>query len=141
MFASRPIKAGELIIEERPLFVTRINVDETSDGTFEQAALEHLAPETVEKFLGLSNAQDAHIHPLVGILLTNNFAVSQGRGGTRALQGGANASTNLQIDFDYESSDEMLGGGVYEFICRANQDCVPSTRAFPSFPSPAQETI
>ncbi|KAK4699756.1 hypothetical protein P7C70_g6502, partial [Phenoliferia sp. Uapishka_3] len=105
MFASRPIKKGELIIEERPLFVTRLQPDEASDGTFEMAALKHLNPSTRERFLSLSNAQDPHINRLPGILLTNLFA----------------------IDFDYESSDEHLGGGVYEFICRANQDCVPST--------------
>ena len=105
MFASRGIVKGELIIEERPLYVSRLQPDEASDGTFELAALEHLAPSTRERFLALSNAQDPHINPLPGILLTNLFA----------------------IDFDYESSDEHLGGGVYEFICRANQDCIPST--------------
>lgn len=105
MFASRPIVKGELIIEERPLYVSRLQPDEASDGSFELAAIEHLAPSTREKFLSLSNAQDPHIHRLPGILLTNLFA----------------------IDFDYESSDEHLGGGVYEFICRANQNCIPST--------------
>ncbi|KAI5475966.1 hypothetical protein MNV49_000573 [Pseudohyphozyma bogoriensis] len=111
MFANRDIKMGELIVEERPLYVSRINIEETSDGSFEEAAIKHLSDTSREKFLGLSNAQPEPIGPLPGRLMTNVFA----------------------IDFDDKSSDDMLGGGVYEFICRANQDCVPSTHYHFSF--------
>lgn len=102
MFASKLIKEGEMIVQERPLFVTRCVVDQEADGKLEAGALEHLAPLTKERFLSLANAQPPGIHPVPGRLLTNSFA----------------------IDFDYESTDDILSGGVYEYICRANQDCV-----------------
>lgn len=94
MFAVRDIKAGEIIVEERPMFVTRVDIDENSDGSLERAAIEHLSPRAKTAFLGLGSSRGQEIDQVIGMLLSNSFG----------------------IDFDDESTDANLGGGVYEFM-------------------------
>ncbi|KAJ7625287.1 hypothetical protein DFH06DRAFT_1104032 [Mycena polygramma] len=111
MVATRPIKAGELVIAERPLYVQRFDeialqnpTDYTHfNGRLILGALEGLAPASQDALRALKNVQGAENHVLWGILKTN------------AIQ--------HHMDADYQGPDYA---GLFPSISRANHSCTPN---------------
>lgn len=116
MFAQRPIKAGELILSERPIVVTYHGLtaldDQTlANGVFHRAALSGLSREARAAIMSLKNSMGAEIDEVPGILRTNY----------------------LQVDLVDEPDEPDAYIGCFPTLSRANHDCSPTANYFFSF--------
>lgn len=116
MFAQRPIKAGELILSERPIVVTYHALtyfhDQTlANGVFHRAALSGLSQEARAAIMSLKNCFGAEIDEVPGILRTNY----------------------LQVDLVEEPKESDAHFGCFPTLSRANHDCSPTANYFFSF--------
>ncbi|KAJ6504579.1 hypothetical protein C8R47DRAFT_151451 [Mycena vitilis] len=111
MVATRPIKAGELVIAERPVYIQRfdevtlqIPTDYTYfNGRLVLGALEGLAPASQNAFRALKNVHGAENHVLWGTLKTN--------------------AIRHRMDADYKGPDYA---GLFPSMSRANHSCTPN---------------
>ncbi|KAJ7198583.1 hypothetical protein GGX14DRAFT_525723 [Mycena pura] len=109
MFARRSIARGELIILERPIYVTQPNVSVHPDQqrTFYEASLAGLSSATQASFMSLRNArpETQSESPIFGRILTNALAVKV---------------PHSKVRFP----------GLFPQLCRANHDCAPNAHYF-----------
>ncbi|KAJ6590039.1 hypothetical protein DFH09DRAFT_1359061 [Mycena vulgaris] len=105
MFARRAIARGELIMLERPVFVSHptLHVHTDQKLAFYEAALAGLAPATQLAIAALHNAQPASpdVGPIRGVLLTNALAATLPHAAVR-----------------YPA--------LFPYLCRANHACAPN---------------
>jgi hypothetical protein len=120
LVATRAIKAGELVVAERPVFVLHNGLpraaDQSENGVFHANALRRLSAASASAIYALTNAYPPDkAHPLSGTLATNY----------------------LQLDATPEpmpgSADEYVG--CFPLLSRVNHDCTPSANYFFSFPT------
>jgi hypothetical protein len=116
MFAERHIKAGELILSERPVVVAchvqTYGSDQTlANGVFHRAALSGLSEETRASIMSLKNCMGAEMDEVPGILRTNY----------------------LQVDLVDEPQEVDGYLGCFPTLSRANHDCSPTANYFFSF--------
>lgn len=120
MLATRRIKAGELIFEERPLYVQRSALFYTppqdEPGEVDQLycrAVDGLSSDSRAAILALhNNFSSNEMHPVRGIL-RSNF-----------------------LELDIMPTPKFHNGfvGLFPTLSRANHDCTPNTNYFFSFP-------
>ncbi|KAJ7125282.1 hypothetical protein C8R44DRAFT_875099 [Mycena epipterygia] len=109
MFARRSIARGEIIMLERPVWVSHptMNVHIDQKPKFYEAALAGLSPSTQASIARLHNAQPetADVCPIRGLLLTNALA------------------TKLP-------HTTQLFPALFPHLCRANHSCVPNAHYY-----------
>jgi hypothetical protein len=118
IFAEHPIKAGELIMSERPVVVTPYTLTYGYDRTFangvlHRAALSSLSEEARASIMSLKNCWGTELDEVTGILRTNF----------------------LQVDMVDEPQELDTNLGCFPTLSRANHDCSPSANFFFSFKS------
>ena len=124
MFATRAIKAGELIIAERPLVIS----SPTSHGTkheiaytrpFYDAALTALSEPARTALLDLADTcslgPPEHTHPLPGRLMTNAYSC-----------GPLTATNAVPDDADIAKGEGVPWNATYATLPRANHACTPN---------------
>ncbi|KAH9949138.1 SET domain-containing protein [Amylocystis lapponica] len=123
MVAVRPIKAGELILAERPLYAARRTLscaaDQTNaNGFFYRAALRGLSSRARTIILGLANTYPAGEYDVVpGILNSNCLEIR-----LPSVSPWANMITDIATD----TRDAEAYAGCFPTLSRANHDCTPS---------------
>lgn len=114
LVATRFIKAGELIISEKPPFVLNLlNLDEDTymdDGVTQQSALSLLTPQRREGYLSLHNCFGDEYPLTSGILRTNYLPVD--------------VTPTPNVD------DPCGVKGIFPHLCRANHSCSPNASYF-----------
>ena len=115
MFATRAIRKGELIHDERPIYVTsqslQMSPDQADDanGTFYHNAMSGLSSDAREAIMALSNSYPtSSVHNLVGTLRTNY----------------------LQVDVTPVPDPDSGYLAVFPTLSRANHSCSPSANYY-----------
>jgi hypothetical protein len=114
--ATRLIKAGELVVSEKPTFVLNLlKLDEKylDDGPMQLSALSLLAPERRDGYMSLYNCFEKEHPPPSGILRTNYLPVD--------------------ITPTPDVGDACGVKGIFELLCRANHSCSPNVNYFFDF--------
>ncbi|KII84741.1 hypothetical protein PLICRDRAFT_45548 [Plicaturopsis crispa FD-325 SS-3] len=116
MFANRLIKAGELIMMERPVYASRRRRycapdQNEANGIFHRAAISGLSGSSRQALMALKNSYGSDYDVVFGIL-TTNF---------------------LPIDITEEPDPDNDFLGCFPTLSRANHDCCPSANYFFSF--------
>ncbi|KAE9407491.1 SET domain-containing protein [Gymnopus androsaceus JB14] len=116
MVATRRIAAGELLVNERPVYSQRTPLPRLSDytdrnGHFYLGAVDGLSMKSKDKISSLKNSYGPDYHQLGGILKTN-FLIH---------------------DITEIPDDAHVFSGVFPVISRANHDCSPNANYFFSF--------
>lgn len=116
MFASRPIKAGELLISERPAYLARQKlwrfVDQTDkNGLFHRNALSHLSSTSAQGIMCLKDSYgpEKEFDKVPGILNTNYLTVDIS-------------------DITHNTTDNYIA--IFPILSRANHSCSPSAHFF-----------
>lgn len=113
MVARRAIKAGELIVSERPVYAQRAELMRSAD--FDQFnGLSYAAP-----VAGLSSAAQASI-----------YGLSSAFGSKRHALAGIFHTNNLELDITDEPDPANRFVGCFPAIARANHDCSPSANYY-----------
>ncbi|KAK0207470.1 hypothetical protein IW262DRAFT_533858 [Armillaria fumosa] len=119
MVARRTIRAGELIIAERPVYAQRKMLPRCSDqntmnGVFHLAAVKDLSNTSREAIFSLKNSKPGY-HPLSGILQTNFLML------------------DITEEPDPDPDNQFVG--IFPLLSRANHDCTPNSHYFFNFSS------
>lgn len=118
MYATRALKAGELIVEERPVYAMRRQIirgeDQTHEnGIFHRNAVRGLCPKSRAALMSLKNSYPPDVHVVPGTLCTNY----------------------LQLDITPEPDVMNEFVGCFPVLSRANHACSPNANYYFSFPS------
>ncbi|KAH9949151.1 hypothetical protein B0H21DRAFT_729758 [Amylocystis lapponica] len=120
MFATKEIRAGELVWAERPVYATRKGLEWAHDqtranGIFQHNSLRGLSDSARASVLALKNSypDEENIDVVLGTLLTNY----------------------LGIDMTEKPLKENEFSGCFPTLSRANHSCRPSVNYFWSFPT------
>ena len=115
MVATRSIRAGELIVEERPAFVIAQQVtcaaDQAANATLHRNAVDGLSAQSRAAITALKNAFPADVPPLRGTLTTNY----------------------LQLDLTPQPVLLDAHLGCFPVLSRANHACTPNANYFFAF--------
>ncbi|KAF7315060.1 SET domain-containing protein [Mycena indigotica] len=104
VFARHAIGRGDLIIRERPVYVSRPGIV-TSSGTFYESALAGLSVSAQSSFMSMRNAQPPVVGPILGRIQTNALA--------------AKPPFGSEVKSHYPA--------LFPRLCRLNHDCTPNT--------------
>ncbi|KAJ7072796.1 hypothetical protein C8F01DRAFT_933741, partial [Mycena amicta] len=107
VLARRAIGRGELIMLERPVYVSRPGVSLMADHqtAFYESTLAGLAPDAQASILSMRNARPTEFGPILGRIHTNALAAK------------------MPAPFDAKARYVAL----FRRICRLNHDCTPNT--------------
>ncbi|KZV95869.1 SET domain-containing protein [Exidia glandulosa HHB12029] len=113
MVAQRHLKAGELIVSERPVYAQRADLPRSSDFNYFNglpyiAPVSGLSPSAQASIYSLTTAFGTKRHRLAGIFHTNN----------------------LELDITHEPDPQNRFVGCFPTIARANHDCSPNSNYY-----------